>query len=226
MRAVSKDYRLGKATVAALRDVDLEVRPGDFTVLAGPSGSGKTTLLNLAGLIDEPTDGAVRFDGEDTVRCGAGRLSGLRRDRIGFIFQMFNLVPVLSLFENVEYPLILAGCPRAERRRRVRDALSKVGLGDRFRHRPSELSGGERQRAAIARAVVKAPALVLADEPTANLDSANGAAVLGLMERLNREDGVTFLFSSHDPRIIAAGRRVVRLRDGRVESVEDGGGRP
>jgi putative ABC transport system ATP-binding protein len=223
LAAVSKDYGLGTAKVAALRDVDLEVRPGDFTVLAGPSGSGKTTLLNLVGLIDKPSAGEVRYDGRDTVPRPLNALCGLRRDRIGFIFQMFNLVPVLSAFENVEYPLILAGVPGRERRRRVREALDKVGLGGRARHRPSELSGGERQRTSIARAVVKNPALVLADEPTANLDSASGAAVLDLMRGLNRDEGVTFLFSSHDPRIIAAGRRIVRLRDGRIESVEDAG---
>ena len=225
MAAVSKDYRLGKTEVAALRDINLEIRPGDFTVLAGPSGSGKTTILNLVGLIDRPTSGEVRFDGRDTVSRGPSALTSLRRDRIGYIFQMFNLVPVLNVFENVEYPLVLGRVPARERRRRVLDALDKVDLTRRIRHRPSELSGGERQRASIARAVVKKPALVLADEPTANLDSAAGAVVLDLMRKLNREEGVTFLFSSHDPRIIEAGRRVVRLRDGRIEGVSNNGGR-
>jgi len=226
MAAVSKDYRLGKTEVAALRNINLEVRSGDFTVLAGPSGSGKTTILNLVGLIDKPTAGEVRIGGEDTISRGPNALTSIRRDRIGYIFQMFNLVPVLTVFENVEYPLILGRVPAWERRRRVLDALDKVGLAGRIRHRPSELSGGERQRASIARAVVKKPSLVLADEPTANLDSSAGAVVLDLMRRLNCEEGVTFLFSSHDPRIIEAGRRVVRLKDGRIEGIGDNGGRP
>lgn len=222
---VSKEYGLGKIKVRALRHIDLIVYPGEFLVLAGPSGSGKTTLLNLLGLIDKPDSGRVIFNGEDMGPLGLNRLAPARRDSIGYIFQSFNLIPVLSVFENVEYPLILQRVPGSERRRRVNAALQKVGLADRRKHRPSELSGGERQRTSIARAIVKEPAFVLADEPTANLDSETGAAVLDLMQHLNADEGATFVFSSHDPQIIEMGRRVVRLRDGAVERMEEPGGR-
>jgi len=222
---VSKEYDMGKIKVRALRGVDLTVIPGEFLVLAGPSGSGKTTILNLLGLIDKPDSGGVFFNGEDTVPFVLNALAPARRDSIGYIFQTFNLIPVLSVFENVEYPLILQRVPAGERRRRVDAALEKVGLGGRRKHRPSELSGGERQRTSIARAIVKEPAFILADEPTANLDSETGAAVLDLMRRLNADEGTTFVFSSHDPRIISLGRRVVHLRDGAVERVEEPGGR-
>jgi len=216
LSGVSRRYRLGRTEVPALTDVSLDVAAGEFLVLAGPSGSGKTTLLNLIGLIDKPTAGSVWLDGEDTAPRSLSALSAKRRDRIGYIFQTFNLVPVMSVFENVEYPLILRGLPRRERRERVAQALEKVGLAGRMRHRPRELSGGEQQRVSIARAVVKEPGLVLADEPTANLDSATGRRILDLMLGLHDEAGVTFVFSSHDPRIIGLGRRVVRLQDGRI----------
>jgi len=216
LAGVSRRYRLGRTEVPALTDVSLDVAAGDFLVLAGPSGSGKTTLLNLIGLIDKPTAGSVWLDGENTAPQSLNALAGRRRDRIGFVFQTFNLVPVLSVFENVEYPLILKGLPRRERRERVVRALEKVELAGRMNHRPRELSGGEQQRVSIARAVVKDPGLVLADEPTANLDSATGRRILDLMLGLHEEAGVTFVFSSHDPRIIELGRRVVRLRDGRI----------
>jgi len=216
LSAVSRRYRLGRTEVPALTEVSLDVAAGDFLVLAGPSGSGKTTLLNLVGLIDKPDAGSIWLDGEDTSRHSLSALAARRRDRIGFVFQTFNLVPVLSVFENVEYPLILRGLPRRERRERVVLALEKVGLAGRMGHRPRELSGGEQQRVSIARAVVKEPGLVLADEPTANLDSATGRCILDLMLDLHEEGGVTFIFSSHDPRIIELGRRVVRLRDGRI----------
>ncbi|MBN1938652.1 MAG: ABC transporter ATP-binding protein [Candidatus Aminicenantes bacterium] len=225
LEGVSKDYGLGKVKVRALRGIDLAVRPAEFLVLAGPSGSGKTTLLNLLGLIDKPDSGRVVFNGKDTIPLGLNDLAPARRDSIGYIFQSFNLIPVLSVFENVEYPLILQRVPGVERRRRVEAALEKVGLAGRRKHRPSELSGGERQRTSIARAIVKKPAFILADEPTANLDSETGAAVLELMRRLNAEEGATFVFSSHDPRIIGMGRRVVHLRDGAVERIEEPGGR-
>jgi len=213
---IGRRYRLGKTEVPALTDINLDIEANDFLVLAGPSGSGKTTLLNLIGLIDKPTAGAVWMNGRDTTPKSLNSLAGLRRDRVGYIFQTFNLVPVLSIFENVEYPLILGGVPRGERRKLVERALDQVGLAGRLRHRPRELSGGEQQRASIARAMVKKPGIVLADEPTANLDSVTGLRILELMRQLHREEGVTFVFSSHDPRIIAMGLRVVRLRDGRV----------
>jgi len=216
LAGVSRRYRLGRTEVPALTGISLDVAAGEFLVLAGPSGSGKTTLLNLIGLIDKPTAGSVWLDGEDTALQSLNALAARRRDRIGYIFQTFNLVPVLSVYENVEYPLLLQGLPHRERRERVVRALETVGLAGRMRHRPRELSGGEQQRVSIARAVVKEPGLVLADEPTANLDSATGRRILDLMLGLHEEAGVTFVFSSHDPRIIDLGRRIVRLRDGRI----------
>jgi putative ABC transport system ATP-binding protein len=213
---VSRRYRLGKTEVPALSDINLDIEANDFLVLAGPSGSGKTTLLNLIGLIDKPSAGSVWMNGQDTTSESLNALAGLRRDRIGYIFQTFNLVPVLSVFENVEYPLILRGLARRERRERTAHALEMVGLADRARHRPHELSGGEQQRASIARAIIKKPRIILADEPTANLDTGTGRLILDLMRTLHREERVTFVFSSHDPRIIGLGLRVVRLQDGRV----------
>jgi len=224
LAGVSKEYVLGKTKVRALRNIDLAVNRGEFLVLAGPSGSGKTTILNLLGLIDKPDSGRVIFGGKNTVPLGLNALAPARRDSIGYIFQAFNLIPVLSVFENVEYPLILRRVPAGERRRRVESALEKVGLSHRRKHRPSELSGGERQRTSIARAIVKNPAVVLADEPTANLDSETGATICDLMRRLNRNEGATFVLSSHDPRIIGTGRRIVRLRDGAIEGIEEQGG--
>ncbi len=216
LAGVSRRYRLGKTEVPALTDINLDIRTDDFLVLAGPSGSGKTTLLNLIGLIDKPSAGSVWMNGENTTPKSLNSLAGLRRDRIGYIFQTFNLVPVLSVFENVEYPLILKDVPRGERRKLVERALDMVGLAGRLRHRPGELSGGEQQRASIARAIIKKPRIVLADEPTANLDSGTGLRILELMRRLHGQEGVSFIFSSHDPRIIAMGLRVVRLQDGRI----------
>lgn len=218
IESVSKTYRLGKTEICALQDVSLDIEEDDFLVIAGPSGSGKTTLLNLIGLVDKPGSGRVVFGAEDLTQESLDRLHRVRRDRLGYIFQGFNLIPVLSVYENVEYPLILKNLPRAERKERVHAVLEKVGLADRKKHRPNNLSGGQRQRVSIARAVVKAPRVVLADEPTANLDSRTGGEILALMERLNEEEGVTFIFSSHDPMIIGKGKRVIRLRDGRIES--------
>ena len=217
---VSKDYRLGKTVIAALRDVSIDVEGGDFTVIAGPSGSGKTTLLNIIGLIDEPSSGKVVMAGEYLSSQKQNRLFRYRRDRLGYIFQNFNLIPVLSVFENVEYPLILNKVQKKERKERVDRILDRVGLLDRKKHRPSELSGGQRQRVSIARAVVKNPGIVLADEPTANLDSETGSEILTLMERLNQDEGITFIFSSHDPMIIERAGRVVQLRDGKVDEAD------
>jgi len=221
MDNVSRHYSLGKTDVTAVNNVDLNIQNGEFLVLAGPSGSGKTTLLNMMGLIDKPTSGKVWLDGEDTTPRSLNNLTAYRRDKIGYIFQTFNLIPVLSVYENIEFPLILSGVSREERRKRVDDAMEKVGLQNRKKHRPRELSGGQCQRVSIARAIVKNPGLILADEPTANLDSATGLEILGLIQRLHEDEGITFIFSSHDPRIIAKGKRVVYLRDGTIEAVED-----
>ncbi len=221
---VTKDYALGKMTIPALRGISMEIHRSDFLVIAGPSGSGKTTLLNIIGLIDDPTSGNLLFEGKDLSRPSHKELSQFRRDRLGYIFQTFNLIPVLNVYENVEYPLILQRMDRSQRKARVKAVLQKVGLLDRMSHKPRELSGGQRQRVSIARAIVKNPDVVLADEPTANLDSKTGLDVLGVMERLNREDGMTFIFSSHDPAIIQKGKRVVHLHDGEIQNWENRGG--
>jgi putative ABC transport system ATP-binding protein len=210
---VSKTYRLGKVSVTALGGVSLAVEAGEFLAVAGPSGSGKTTLLNLIGCLDTPTSGEIAIDGEAIGRLTAGRRADLRARKLGFVFQTFNLIPVLTAWENVEYPLLLQR-GRRDVAGRVRGALEQVGLADRARHRPPELSGGQQQRVAIARALVTEPALVLADEPTANLDSRTGHEIVELMRRLNRERGTTFVFSTHDPRIVAAADRVLEISDG------------
>jgi putative ABC transport system ATP-binding protein len=211
---VSKSYRLGASTVPAVRDVSLSVSTGELVALAGPSGSGKSTLLHLIGCLDRPDTGEIRLGELRVSHLPAGRLAAIRRDRLGFVFQTFNLVPVLTARENVEYPLLLGTTSRTERRARVDELLQRVGLADKHGRRPRELSGGERQRVAIARALVNRPALVLADEPTANLDSATGGAVLDLMDDLRERLGVAFLFASHDPRLIERMDRVIYLRDG------------
>jgi putative ABC transport system ATP-binding protein len=224
VRNVSKDYMLGKTVVPALRDVTLEVDEGEFLSIAGPSGSGKTTLLNLVGCVDTPTAGAVLVNGHDTSKLSERALTDLRLRTIGFIFQSFNLVSVLSLFQNVEFPLLLQGSlTKKERRERVQGLLEAVGLAEHSRHRPSELSGGQRQRVAIARALVTRPKLVLADEPTANLDSATGANIIDLMRDMNRRDGTTFIFSTHDPKVMSHANAVVRIADGRIAAREPAG---
>ncbi len=221
---VHKDYFLGEVKVPALRGATLQIEAGEFTVFAGPSGSGKTTLLNLVGLLDTPSSGTVELEGHDVAKLSGPALSALRAKRIGFIFQSFNLIPVLTAYENVELALRLAGdMPAAERRQRVEQSLRDVGLGDYMGRRPSQLSGGQQQRVAIARALVKSPALVIADEPTANLDSHNGRAILDLMRKMNQEQGATFLFSSHDAMVIETARRVLHLHDGAITRVEERG---
>jgi len=217
VRDVSKTYRLGKVTVTALDGVSLAVKAGEFLAVAGPSGSGKTTLLNLIGCLDTPTSGQVAIDGEAISGLSPGRRADLRARKLGFVFQTFNLIPVLTAWENVEYPLLLQR-GRGDVAARVRAALEHVGLADRARHRPPELSGGQQQRVAIARALVTEPALVLADEPTANLDSRTGHEIIELMRRLNRERGTTFVFSTHDPRIVNVADRVLEISDGRLQS--------
>jgi putative ABC transport system ATP-binding protein len=212
---VSKTYRLGALSVTALAGVSLQVAPGEFLALAGPSGSGKTTLLNLIGCLDTPTAGEIAIDGEPVTSWSAGRRADLRASKLGFVFQTFNLIPVLTAWENVEYPLLIRG-RRRDVAARVSAALEQVGLADRARHRPAELSGGQQQRVAIARALVGEPSLVLADEPTANLDSATGHEIVELMRRINRERGTTFVFSTHDARIMKAADRVLEMTDGRL----------
>jgi len=214
---VVKEYQLGSTVVPALRGVSLDVYPGEFISIAGPSGSGKTTLLNLIGCVDTATRGLVRVVGRDTASLGERELTRLRLDTIGFIFQSFNLVGVLNVFQNVELPLLLQGrLRRAERRSRVEALLEQVGLGDHARHRPSELSGGQRQRVAVARALVGGPQIVLADEPTANLDSVTGEKIVDLMKELNQRDGTTFIFSTHDARVMAHADALVKLADGQI----------
>jgi putative ABC transport system ATP-binding protein len=212
-----KNYTLGKVVVPALRGVSLDVYEGEFLSIAGPSGSGKTTLLNLVGCVDTPTSGTVMVAGSDTSALGERALTRLRLHTIGFIFQSFNLVPVLTVLQNVELPLLLQGkLSGAERRKRVTDLLERVGLHDYIKHRPTELSGGQRQRVAIARALVTGPQIVLADEPTANLDSVTGQNILDLMKELNRTERTTFIFSTHDARVMSHASAVVRLADGKM----------
>ena len=218
---VSKDYMLGKTVVPALRDVTLSIDRGEFLSIAGPSGSGKTTLLNLVGCVDTPTAGRVVVGDQDTSTLSERELTELRLRTLGFIFQSFNLVSVLSVFQNVEFPLLLqGGLAKKERAARVLELLEAVGIAAHARHRPSELSGGQRQRVAIARALVTRPAIVLADEPTANLDSATGANIIDLMKEMNRRDGTTFIFSTHDPKVMAHASAIVRIADGRLAARE------
>jgi putative ABC transport system ATP-binding protein len=220
LKQIAKTYHLDAIDVPALVDIDLDIRPNCFTVISGPSGSGKTTLLNLIGCIDLPNRGEVIVAGEAVQKLGDDALSDFRARHIGFIFQNFNLLPVLTVEENVEYPLLLARVPAAERKRRVADLLDAVGIADKARNFPGQLSGGQRQRVAIARALAPAPKLVLADEPTANLDSHTGAAIISLMRDMQREHHVSFVFSSHDPKVLAEADDAVMIRDGRIENIE------
>ncbi len=213
---IRRVYQQGETEVAALQGVSLSVEAGEFTALMGPSGSGKTTLLNLIGALDRPTSGGVTIDGVALGTQTATQLSDLRLRRLGFVFQSYNLLPVLSAVENAELVLEVQGWGRQERRRRALETLALVGLKGLEHRRPSELSGGQQQRVAVARAIAGKPALVLADEPTANLDSATGIALVATMAELNAREGITFLFATHDPNVLAAARRVVRLVDGKV----------
>jgi putative ABC transport system ATP-binding protein len=219
---VHKIYRMGEIEVPALRGVDVSISSGEFTVFSGPSGSGKSTLLNLIGLLDVPSKGQVLIEGQDVSRLSEDALGVMRARKIGFIFQSFNLIPVLSAFENVELALQLSDDPpKSERRDRVRKALVEVGLEKYMDRRPSQLSGGQQQRVAVARALVKEPALVIADEPTANLDSKNSAQILEIMQRLNDEHHATFLFSTHDPMVVNHARRIVHILDGELQRIEE-----
>lgn len=222
LKGITKNYRLGRTTVPALRGVDLTLERGEFAALWGPSGSGKSSLLNLIGLIDVPSAGAVLLDGRDTASLDDAARASLRNRHIGFVFQNFNLIPVLSALENVMLPLTLRGTPRRRAEPAARLRLQEVGLADLRHHRPDQLSGGQRQRVAIARALVTDPLIVIADEPTANLDAATGHQVIDLMRSLNRQQNVTFLFSTHDPRLLDAVDRLIRLADGRLEVAAKG----
>jgi putative ABC transport system ATP-binding protein len=217
---LEREYKMGSAPVAALRGVDLEILGGEFVALTGPSGSGKSTLLNLLGGLDRPTAGVIRVAGRDLGRASERELTDHRRRVVGFIFQSFNLLPRLTAVENVELPLVWSGVGRTDRRARSVDLLERVQLGHRLTHLPTELSGGEQQRVAIARALVGDPSLLLADEPTGNLDSATGHEILALLTELNRDHGVTIILVTHDPDVAAVAGRRIRLRDGRIESVE------
>ena len=220
VRGLVRHYTQGDVVVKALDGVDLDLGEGEFTTLMGPSGSGKTTLLNQIGGLDQPDQGTITIDGVEISKLSASALADVRLRKLGFVFQSYNLVPVLSAYENAEFVLLLQGVPAAERRERVMQTLKEVGLEGLEHRRPSELSGGQQQRVAVARAIAGRPALVLADEPTANLDSKTSESLIELMKSLNEEHGVTFLFSTHDPMVMEAARRVVHMRDGTIAGDE------
>jgi putative ABC transport system ATP-binding protein len=216
LQDVTRVYKIGEVETRALRGVNLTIEAGEFTAIVGPSGSGKTTMLQLMGCLDRPTGGRVHINGQDVTQLNPNKRADLRKGTIGFVFQFFALIPGLTAYENVELALLLSGAKKAERRERVNELLEAVDLSDRARHRPDQMSGGEQQRVAIARALAPHPVLVLADEPTANLDTENGRQIMEIMQRLNQETGTTFIFATHDPRVIPFARRVVTLRDGQV----------
>ncbi len=212
----TKIYTIGEVETRALDGVSMSIAEGEFTALVGPSGSGKTTLLQMMGCLDMPNSGAVKINGRDVTQFNANQRADLRREVIGFIFQFFALVPVLSAYENVELPLLLNGVDPKEREERVMEMLEAVDLADRAKHRPDQMSGGQQQRVAIARALATRPSMVLADEPTANLDTANGQQAMDIMQHLNKETGTAFVFATHDPRVVAYARRVVKMQDGQI----------
>ncbi len=214
----TKIYKIGDTEMRALNDVSLSIASGEFTALVGPSGSGKTTLLQLIGCLDQPTSGKVFIAGKDVSTLNRDQRADVRRGTIGFVFQFFALIPTLSAYENIELPMLLSGQSSAEREQRVKQLLAAVDLSARANNRPDQLSGGEQQRVAIARALATKPTLILADEPTANLDTPNGKQIMDIMTRLNQETGVTFVFATHDPRVISYARRTVTLRDGKIEN--------
>lgn len=222
VEGVRKDYTLGKTTIHALRGVDFSVETGEFLSIVGPSGCGKTTLLNLIGCIDTPTAGRITFEGTDVAGLNDNEEADMRLHKIGFIFQSFNLIPVLTVTENVEFPMILTGTPKEQRRRRAEELLEAVELSEYATHKPDELSGGQRQRVAIARALVHNPRLVIADEPTANLDSETSRTVMSIMQRLNEREKVTFIFSTHNPLVIEYAHRIIELQDGLIRKVREG----
>lgn len=217
-RNLSKVYNPDTIPVYAVNGVDLHVQEGEFTALVGPSGSGKTTLLNLIGGLDYPSGGEVKIDGVDITKMSENKLIDFRLHNIGFVFQAYNLIPVLTANENIEFIMMMLKKPKRERNQRVKELLAEVGLSDRFNNRPSELSGGQQQRVAVARALASKPRFILADEPTANLDSKSTENLLELMAKLNSEEKTTFIFSTHDHRVIDKARRVITLVDGKIES--------
>ena len=217
---LSRYFGKKETLVKALDDVSIEIEPGEFTAIIGPSGSGKSTLLQLIGGLDHPTKGEIVLDGKSMGNMTGTELSDFRRDHIGFIFQSYNLIPVLSAEENIEYIMLLQGVSEAERKKRVNTILSEVGLEGLAHRRPSQLSGGQQQRVAVARAMVSKPSLILADEPTANLDTHTGAALLDMMKELNEKENMTFIFSTHDPKIMERAKRIITLEDGKIVSDE------
>jgi len=217
LSGATKTYDSGELAVTALAGVDLQIEKGQMVAIIGPSGSGKSTLMHILGCLDAPTDGSYRLDGQDVSAMSSFQLAGVRNRKIGFVFQTFNLLPKASLLRNIELPMLYAGLGSDERRERAQAALDRVGLGERVKHKPSELSGGQRQRAAIARALVMNPSLILADEPTGNLDSKTGAEILGIFRDMNAR-GETIVIVTHDPAIAAQCQRVVRIVDGRIEA--------
>ena len=217
-RKVSKVYRMGEVEVHALRDVSLTISEGESVAVMGPSGSGKSTLMNILGCLDRPSSGGYWLVGEEVSQLDRNALARLRNRTLGFVFQSFNLLSRTTALENVELPLLYAGISARERHTRARDALARVGLGDRLHHHPNQMSGGQQQRVAVARAMVTEPALILADEPTANLDSVTATALLEVMEQLNRAHGTTFVYSTHDPQVMERARRLIRLHDGQIAS--------
>ena len=214
---VKKDYWLGKVPISAIKNISLTIHPGEFIAICGPSGSGKSTILNLMGGLDTPTSGIITIDGHNIDTLSDNALSHLRNHTIGFIFQSFNLIPVLSIFENVEYPLLFRNEDKLTRQNKVQSLLEQVGLGKFLKHKPDELSGGQRQRVAIARALVTTPKIVLADEPTANLDSKTSTEILELMREMNLTSGTTFVFSTHDPDVLGYAKRIIKIKDGELE---------
>jgi putative ABC transport system ATP-binding protein len=220
VKGLKKDYEQGEVVVHALDGVDLEVEKGEFTALMGPSGSGKTTLLNIIGGLDDANEGECLVDGTDVAKMKPGDRSDMRLQRLGFVFQAYNLIPVLSAEENAEFVLLLQGMPAAERKKKVRAVLDEVGLQGMYDRRPHELSGGQQQRVAVARAIVSEPAVILADEPTANLDSHTAHELIETMKKLNEERGITFIFATHDPLVMEHAKRVVRMKDGKVDQDE------
>jgi putative ABC transport system ATP-binding protein len=219
LKNITKEYMMGKIKVIAVHDMSFEIKKGEFTVLAGPSGSGKTTVLNMIGAMDKPTSGNILIDNDEITAYSHKKSSVFRKNKVGFIFQNYNLIPVLTAFENIIFSLdLLKKGSSNERKQKVKDIMEEMEILKYAKHKPDEMSGGQQQRVAVARALVKEPEIILADEPTANLDSASGTNILKMMKKLNNEKGVTFIFSSHDPKIIEFAKRVIWLRDGKISS--------